>query len=274
MSLLLLALAALVVVVLFLGGVTIYVLGSYLLMLSHTEPRPWGQLLREALAEFFWTVFTQPLLPLYYLIGRRLGGGDGGRPVIFVHGYAQNRVGFVGMARALAGRGFGPLYGFNYPWFSSITANAGRLGRFIEQVKRASHCEQVDLVCHSMGGLIALEHLKGGQGLVRRCVTVASPHGGVVWPGPIPGSCGPQLRSGGEYVRDASNHALSTEVLSIYSTHDNIVHPPASSMLAARGGQDLAIAGGGHMALLFHDEVIDQVARFLGEDDKARAGSG
>lgn len=268
MSLLLLCLvAAATVVVLFLAGVTVYVFSSYLLMLSHTEPKPWGRLLREALVEFCWTVVTQPLLPLYYLVGRSMGGQGGARPIVFVHGYAQNRVGFVGMARALARRGFGPMYGFNYPWFSSIPTNARRLGRFLDRVKRWTNSEQIDLVCHSMGGLVALEYLRteGSRALVHRCVTIASPHGGVVWQGPIPGACGPELRSGGDYLRQIAGHTIANEVLSIYSTHDNIVHPPASSKLAARGGHDLAIPGGGHLALLFDPQVIDQVSDFLRE---------
>jgi predicted alpha/beta hydrolase family esterase len=279
MTLTLLLLASLgAVVLLFLSGVTIYVAGSYLLMLAHTEPRPLGQLVREAAAEFWWTVVTQPFLPLYYLIGRRLGGRRGKRPVVFVHGYAQNRVGFIGMARALARQGFGPLYGFNYPWFLSIASNGGRLGRFIEQVRRSSGASEVDLICHSMGGLVALEYLRqagqAGAVPVRCCVTIATPHAGVLWPGPIPGACGPELRSEAEYLRELASAGLSIKVLSIFSTHDNVVHPPSSSMLQARGGRDLSIAGGGHMALLFHPRVLEQVGAFLeeGEQEKAAAG--
>ncbi|RYE85497.1 MAG: alpha/beta fold hydrolase, partial [Myxococcales bacterium] len=243
----------------FVGGVAVYVGGSYALMRGHTEPKPWRQLLREASTEFLWALVTQPFLPLYYLFGRRLGGGQGPCPVIFVHGYAQNRVGFIGMTRALGRRGLGPFYGFNYPWFFSIATNARRLARFIERVQRWTKSTQVDLVCHSMGGLVALEYMReaGDDGPVRRCVTVATPHAGVLWRGPILGASGAQLRASGDFVRTLSGVTLSPRVLSIYSTHDNIVYPPTSSMLAARGARDVSIAGSGHLAILFNREVID-----------------
>lgn len=257
----------------FVGGVAVYVGGSYALMRGHTAPKPWRQLLREATSEFIWALVTQPILPLYYLLGRRLGGANGPCPVIFVHGYAQNRVGFIGMTRALSRRGLGPFYGFNYPWFLSIATNARRLGRFVAQVQRWSRSPRVDLVCHSMGGLVALEYMRqsGDEGPVRRCVTVATPHAGVLWKGPILGASGAQLRASGDFVRDLAGVKLSPRVLSIYSTHDNIVYPPTSSMLAARGARDVSIAGGGHLAILFNREVIDQVAGFLSAPEPTAA---
>ncbi len=271
----LLILVAVALVSVYLLGVGLYVSGSYWLMRGHTEPRPWGRLLREAASEFLWAAVTQPLLPLYYLYGRRLGGAKGPCPVIFVHGYAQNRVGFVGMARLLSRRGLGPFFGFNYPWFLSIATNARRLGRFIAQVQRWTRSPRVDLVCHSMGGLVALEYMQqtGDEGPVRRCVTVATPHAGVLWRGPILGASGAQLRASGDYVRGLSGVSLSPRVLSIYSTHDNIVYPPTSAMLTARGGRDLSIDGGGHLALLFNRRVNDQVAEFLLEPEVPALGA-
>lgn len=266
-------LVSLAVIVAFLLGAMIYVAGSYLFMLSHAEPRPWRQLSREALAELRWTLRTQPLLPLYYLLGDKLGAGVGKTPVVFVHGYAQNRVGFIGLAKALRKQGFGPLYGFNYPWFRSIASNGARLGRFVEEVRRKTGAEQVDLVCHSMGGLVALEYVRQhGKGVpVRACVTIATPHAGVAWRGPIPGQCGPEMRSTGSYLKAFTNEGLAIKVLSIFSSHDNVVYPYTTSQLATRGGVDLRLDGGGHMALLFNKQVIDHVARFLKEADSTPA---
>ena len=93
------------------------------------------------------------------------------------------------------------------------------------------------------------------------------PDGRVMWP--ILGASGAELRAEGDYVQRLAQVALSPRVLSIYSTHDNIVYPPSSSMLAARGARDLAIDGGGHLALLFHPRVIDQIATFLLEPEPA-----
>jgi hypothetical protein len=117
-----------------------YAFGSFLLMGRHVSAREIGASLRALVRELWIAGWTQPLIPLFYLVGYRMDaffvrrGREGIAkakadakaeakverdrvrvPVIFVHGYMQNRVGFIGLARALAREGVGPLFGFNYP---------------------------------------------------------------------------------------------------------------------------------------------------------------
>jgi pimeloyl-ACP methyl ester carboxylesterase len=249
----------------FAAGVFVYVAASYTLMVAHVERRAIALIVREALRELFWALLTQPLLPLFYLVGRRLGRGRGGVPVVAVHGYMQNRVDFLCLARSCARAGLGPVYGFNYPWFGSIPSNAERLARFVDDVCRETGASRVDLVAHSLGGLVALEfaHRAGGA-RVRRVVTVASPHGGVAWRGPIVGACGPELRVDGDFVANRADRAVGVPCLSVYSTHDNVVHPPRTSALARRGGNDHSVAGVGHLSILFHPRALNAIVGFLG----------
>jgi predicted alpha/beta hydrolase family esterase len=177
----------------------------------------------------------------------------------------QNRVDFLRIARACARAGLGPVYGFNYPWFGSIRANAERLARFVDDVRRETGALQVDLVAHSLGGLVAMEfvHRDGGSG-VRRAVTIASPHAGVAWRGPIVGACGPDMRVGCEFLLERAERTVPVPCLSVYSTHDNIVHPPQTSALAGRGGVDRSVEHVGHLAILFHTDTVGAVVSFLG----------
>jgi len=248
-------------------GIAIYVLGSFVIMRAHTERRSWTKALRAALHETFWVVLTQPLLPLWYVVGRRMSPGRGGNvPVIFVHGYFQNRVDFLGFARAVGKAHDAPLYGINYPWTDLVPRNAARLARFVERVCAETGAKQVDLVCHSLGGLVALEYIdEGGAARVRRCVTIASPHAGVTWKGPVLGTIGlgQQVRHGCAFLRDRAGRKIGIPCLSIYSTHDNVVHPPATSALTARGGADLMLEGLGHLTLLFTPRVHGEVIAFL-----------
>ncbi len=260
---------ALATVVATLGvGIFVYVAGSFLLMRAHVAPRPHHRALREALREAMWAWRTQPLLPLYYFVGHRLAPAPGknagtgaGTPVVVVHGYTQNRVDFLGLARACRRAGVGPVYGINYPWFGSIRGNARRLSRFIERVARETGAPRVDLVAHSLGGLVAMEYLHtDGSARVRRIVTIASPHAGVPWQGPIPGKAGDSMRAG--LVAHASK-PVPVPCLSLYSTHDNVVHPPSTSELAHRGAQDRAFEHTGHLSILFAEEVQEAVIEFL-----------
>jgi pimeloyl-ACP methyl ester carboxylesterase len=263
---------AALVVVLFVAGATLYVMGSYVLAHRHA-PRGVGATLRDAFRELVWTIAIQPLLPIYWLFGRRMGtllGGpisEGRRPVVFVHGYAQNRVDFLRVARTLRRRGFGDLFGFNYPWLSSLQANAQRLQRFVASVCEECRAERVDLVCHSMGGLVAMQFLLTEEGArrVSRCVTIATPWKGVRWRGPILGGASNALRRGFEFPDGPPS--TSTRLLSIYSRHDNVVHPAETSSLVHRGGRDHDAGTMGHLAILFDPAVADAVADFLEEVD-------
>ncbi len=250
------------VLAVFVIGMAVYVMGSFYLSLEHAERRPFGAVFREAVRETLWAVFTQPLLPLYYFLGRRLAGGSG-TPVIFVHGYSQNRVNFLYLARALGKRGRGPLYGFNYAWVLDMPSIARSLGRFVDQVIRETGKTQVDLVCHSMGGLVAAQFLahEGGAPKVRRWATIATPHKGVAYKGPIFGRAHKMLR-GGHGIEKLPDVPL----LSVYSTHDNVVFPSTSSHIA-EPGRNVALTGLGHLAILFVPATADAIAAFLEAPD-------
>jgi len=262
------------------AGAGVYALGTFAVASSYAPKRSFGTSARALLREVIVTMFTQPLLLLFYFIGRRLDGlvvcrtkalseTDAGVPIVFVHGYTQNRVDFLYLARALGRQGFGPLYAINYPWFASIPSNAKRLARFIDEVGAETGNPSVDLVCHSMGGLIALEMIRNQDKSavkVRKCVTLATPHAGVAWRGQLLFGAGAKslLRGSTLLATHAAMH-LSVPCLSVYSTHDNLVHPKETSSLALRGGKDVEVADVAHLAILFSPCVAEHVGRFLRE---------
>ncbi len=272
--------AAIVLAVAFFG-VVLYVAATFALMRPHAQARTLAASWRALLREAFYIALTQPLLPLFYVFGHRvrglwlvgIGRPNGERhpvPVIFVHGYMHNRVAFLGLARALARRGFGPIYALNYPWFRSVESNAERLAAYVARVCAETQSPEVDLVCHSMGGVVAIEALRrqGGEGpsRIRRCVTIASPHGGIVWSGPLLDAGAASLRATSAMIREHSSYRMGVPFLSIYSTHDNVVYPKTTSVLGARGGRDLEIAEMAHLSLLFSEDVADHVATFLRDE--------
>jgi pimeloyl-ACP methyl ester carboxylesterase len=241
----------------------IYLIGSFSLMFASVSVWPGQSHAASMLRELYYVLITQPLIPLYFFIGRTFGDGDG-TPVIFVHGYFQNRADFWWMARQFRKASKGPLYGFNYPWFDSVDRNVPRLARFIERVCAESGAEKVTLVAHSLGGLVCVEYAHGpnGQRRVAHCITVGTPHAGVKWRGPILGKVANELREG-EFHTERRDRPVITPTLSVYSTHDNIVHPPTTSALASRGGRDVAVDGLGHLSLLYSPEVTRTLIAFI-----------
>lgn len=218
-------------------------------------------------AEMRWTLWTQPLLPVFGLVGRRMGSGSGSIPVVFVHGYSQNRVDFVPLARRLRASRAGALYAFNFDSFGSLEPAALRLEAFVDRVLGETGAEQVDLVTHSCGGLLALDVAAKRPGTVRRMALIAVPYDGVTWRGPAPGISSRQLRAGSEYLNALSARvslaSRQVPTLSIYSAHDNLVHPVDTSRLPWASVSYREFDGLGHMTLLADARVAEEVAGFL-----------
>jgi len=245
-------------------GVALYVVVSYLLTASYVPKRSYADLIVALVRETVLALFITPLSPLYlFALGRRQGSGK--QPIVLVHGYTQNRVNFIYLARALRKRGFGPIYGFNYFSFANIRKSGERLARFLDRVREETGAASVDLVCHSMGGLVARQCIRLDPARVRKCVTVASPHSGVHWwAGPIIGPGGRQLIAGTRFLQELAALPLAVPMLSIYSRHDNVACPGESiSSLERWGGDDLAVDHLGHLSILFDARVADAVAGFL-----------
>ena len=92
----------------------------------------------------------------------------------------------------------------------------------------------------SLAGLIvlalALPVAASGSGIeVRRALTPAqaaeAARRGVPWRGPVIGTSGTELRAGSRYQAEHTNRVDVVPVLSVYSAHDNMVHPVETSQL-------------------------------------------
>jgi pimeloyl-ACP methyl ester carboxylesterase len=255
--------ASLALFVAVLLGVGAYVLFTFAITYAHVPKRGLHHTLGYAFRESLLAVFVTMLFPLYVAVGHKRGAGQ--KPVILVHGYTQNRADFVYLSRFLRARGLGPIYGFNYFSFADIRKSGKLLAAFVERVCKDTGSGTVDLVCHSMGGLVARRCIGLAPDRVRRCVTIASPHSGVGFHRlPIVGRGGRQLRAGTRFLMELSGAPLGVPMLSIFSTHDNIVAPAHSAAsLEPWGGRDFVVDHVGHLTILFDKRVATAVADFL-----------
>ncbi len=252
-------------------GALIYLRVSYWAMNPHVEPRSWSEAARSLLFEWCCVLWVQPLLPLYFLVGYRLGpkpalASPSPRPIVCVHGYGQNRVDFIWLARRFANAGLGPCYGINYSFLAPVRESSKRLEAFCERILQETDAPQVDLVCHSLGGLVAMDLAARRQDLIGRIVTIGSPHAGVLFRGPILGASGKDLRAGSELLKNQATVKAGVPVLSIYSSHDNVVHPKLTSSLSGRGGEDIEVPHLGHFGLLFSRSVAEPAIAFFKRD--------
>ncbi|HEV8256127.1 MAG TPA: alpha/beta fold hydrolase [Casimicrobiaceae bacterium] len=240
-------------------------------------PRPpearlgFAPMLRLYLTEI-WTVAASWLrLVLHRFLIRDPVPAPAQRPVLLVHGVLVNDGVWLSLRRLLAKNGVAPIYTINYgPPLADIEWFAEQLHTRIEDIRAATGAERLVLVAHSMGGLVARAYLRHfGAARVAKLITIGAPHHGSMLAWSFPGTCLAQMRPGNPWLTDLNrdeNRAAPVPITSIWSRHDSMVAPQASSVLG--NAENIALVGIAHNALLGDRQVMELVVRQI---DKARA---
>lgn len=226
---------------------------------------PPGQV-RAVLAEWAASVAVTAARPIGFLgLPVVLRQQRGPRPIILLHGYAMNRANFLPLAHRLVGAGLGPVLGFEYWTLGSTAAAARRLGRFVDVVCSATGAESVDLVGHSMGGIVGRYYvcLAAGHERVRNLVTIGSPHGGTESSMFGFGRPTTELLPGSNTLQRlaAARTPDGTRVTAIWSRGDALV--PGSRQARIRGGDEIVYDDLGHVSMLFSRRVARDVIERL-----------
>jgi len=225
------------------------------------RPSPPNQL-RVALREWGAAVALSAARPLGFL---PLASARGPRPVIVLHGYAMNRGNFVVLARRLARAGLGPVLGFEY-WSLGRTRNAAlRLAEYVEEVRAATGAAEVDLIGHSMGGVVARYYvtLLGGDGKVANLITLGSPHAGTDVSAIGLGAPAKELFFNSTMLQrlEAAPRPTHTRVTVIWSRSDCLV--PGATNARIAGADEVLFDDLGHLSLLTDRRVAAEVVARL-----------
>ena len=215
--------------------------------------------------EVFTVAASWPLMALHRLLIRDPAPILCTRPVILVHGVLVNDGVWFGFRRNLVREGVASVYTINYgPPHADIEHFAGQLGAKIHAVCAETGASRVVLICHSMGGLVARTYLRRQGGTrIERIITIGTPHHGSNLAWSFPGRCLAQMRPGNPWLTELNRAEGNAPVpiTSIWSRHDSMVAPQASSELAC--AHNIALVGIGHNALVGDPQVMELVARAI-----------
>ena len=183
------------------------------------------------------------------------------RTVVLVHGYLANRSTLFPLAAYLRLRGVEQVLSFNYDSSRGVDQAALALREYLRRHVRGG---RIDLVCHSLGGLVARVYIQelGGSRRVDRCITLGTPHRGTYGSYWVWSRVGHELRPDSPLLSrlQASRHKASgVRFVSLIAGADNLVVP----RVFAVHEHEIHLADLGHLSMLFSPRALRVVAEHL-----------
>ena len=195
-----------------------------------------------------------------------------GTPIVLVHGWVDNRSVFTLLRRALQRRGFGRVVSMNYNVLThDVPRAARRLAALVEQLCDETGYEQVHVVGHSMGGLVARYYVQrlGGDTRVHTLATLGTPHQGTRAAHLMLGRAVRDLRVGSAVIRELAEPAprCRTRFIAFWSDLDELVVPKTSAQIEHPdlSARNVFVRGTGHLSLPIDRRVVHELATTLAQ---------
>ena len=177
-------------------------------------------------------------------------------PVILLHGLFQNRSCMFWLGQVIC---------INTPPWRDLETLTEVLAKKVDELRIYLKVEKVQLVGHSMGGIIARNYVqnRGGAAYVSGMVTLGTPHHGSKLAPFALSPMGKMLLPGSTFLSEfnATPWPEASQAVSIYTRYDNIVLPAESAVMA--GAATVELDGMGHTSLLFHPRSLQAVVDAL-----------
>lgn len=190
------------------------------------------------------------------------------RPVLLIHGFACNHsVWNSWWLGALKKHGFGPVRAIDLePPMADMEHHAAHVERELRALSQECGDTSVDIIAHSMGGLVARAALRRvGPEVIGQIVTLATPHHGTVLARLFSQQgCLQQMRPESPWMIQLNadqEDAMGVPLTSIYTLEDNLLVPARSPIL--RRAHLIELRGIGHMGILASKRAIDHTIKAL-----------
>ncbi|GAA2800712.1 esterase/lipase family protein [Kribbella solani] len=197
-----------------------------------------------------------------------------GTPILLAHGIIDNHTIFALLRRHLVRRGFGSIHTFSYsPLTLDVRSTAERMGHEIEAICAESGSDQIHVIGHSLGGLIARYYVQrlGGDARVHTCLTLGTPHQGTVAAKLLPWPLVKQVRPDSDLMTELAEPApgCRTRFISYYSDVDQLIVPQRRGRIRHPDlvANNVRVHGVGHLSLPFHSDVVHGITDVLTEPD-------
>lgn len=191
-------------------------------------------------------------------------------PVVFVHGFSGNATNWTTAMTVFKAGGYSgnQLFAFEYNSYGDNRTNAAALSTYVGKVLAQTGAAKVDIVNHSMGGLVSLWYLKqlGGAAKVSHLASIAGANHGTN----IAATClifttCQQMYPGSSFINTLTSGDEtpgSTLYATWYSSCDGVILPYTSTRLS--GATNNLISCQSHNGFLTDTAVLTAIRTFLG----------
>jgi len=208
-------------------------------------------------AAAIWMIVGAPLALLPHRPAAALSELDGHPPVLLIPGYGLTRVMMWPLAAYLRRRGRwvwainNPIHEDDIPTFAAHAAACA------DALRERTGADQIDIVGHSMGGIVAayyIAHL-GGKDTVRRLVTLGTPWQGTRVAALGLGRQSRALQPGSPVL--ASLEGFQHDTVALWSSDDCIVLPTPNAIPPHARAVELDRIG--HLEMIHHSATMRAV---------------
>ena len=192
-------------------------------------------------------------------------------PVVFVHGYMALGADWPTAKSTFGAGGYtsAELHTFSYDYNQSNEKSAAQLAAFVSQVRSKTGAAKVDLVSHSMGGMVTRWYVKqlGGQAYVSHWASLAGANHGTS----SANSCAfysaacKEMKAGSAFLtklNSGDETPGAVKYATWYSASDGIISPYTSTPVTG-GATNTLVKGVTHLQFLSDTAVLGQVRAFL-----------
>jgi triacylglycerol lipase len=189
-------------------------------------------------------------------------------PTLLLHGYSQNAGNWFIFRGLLRKEGVNQVSHLTLsPMFASIEHHALRLSKQVDEMCAQSGAPRVNIIAHSMGGLVSRWYIQelGGAPKVAMLVTLGTPHHGTLSAYIGIGANAREMRPGSALLTTLAagcDRLAETRVISYWSNLDQLIIPSRSGCMGAPA-EDRAFPFCGHSTFLFSKRLARDVASLV-----------
>ena len=222
-------------------------------------------------SELFYDLLTLATIPFGLIRKKDAVVKRGETPILLLHGLFVNKASWFWFKSRLRRQGFSNVVTMNLSSWHNEEVLTELVAKKVDEMRHKIGVNKVNIVGHSMGGMIARNYiqLRGGSDKVEKLVCLGTPHHGSKLAVFTLDPLGKLLIPDSDFLQKINRAPVPEDIsiTNIYSDKDNMVLPNSSSRVP--WGKDIPLKNMGHTALIYRKAAIAAAVTALQQSNQS-----